>query len=201
MIACTTFLKYNLQVESWKKSLSPSLSLSLQSEKSRIKEHARDLVSRQNRLRRDQRRINDYCSPSISRKNPSPSSSLVVVLAVASPPSRCNFLLRETHPRPPSPPPGECGRKDKKGKREKVSGGNSIWDEIKPRFRLRERHAETSIRLWETTVGETGSRYGLLKNARTAAEGEYKGEKSRGRDVKRRRRKGSVVCGERKWAW
>lgn len=130
-------------------SISISLSLFLQSEKSQIKEHTRDLVSRQNRLRRDQRRINDHCSPSISRKNPPPSPSLVVVLAVASSPSRCNFLLRETHRHSPSLTLGECGRKDKKErKREKVWRGNSIWDEIKPRFRVRERqHGDESIRL------------------------------------------------------
>lgn len=131
------------QSSSWiveKITISISLPFSLQSEKSRIKEHARDLVSRQNRLRRDQRRINDYCSPSISRKNPSPSSWSF---------SRSHRLLHdaisfyERHtPALLSPSPGECGRKGKKGKREKVSGGNSIWDEIKPRFRLRERSHE-----------------------------------------------------------
>lgn len=39
----------------------------------------------------------------------------------------------------PPPPLGNAVGKRRRRKREKVSRGNSIWDEIKPRFRVRER--------------------------------------------------------------
>ena len=118
---------------------------------------------RQNRLRGDQRRINDYGWYSQSRKRISRSGDgSPRSRRLGSSPSRCNFLLRDTPPSPWRNFPREARQCDGTRRREKYQGscfpsGNSISNEIKPRFH-RGVNATSRISLW----GKRGRKQGRV---------------------------------------